>query len=121
MKDQELPIVGFEMEHAPVFRAIQWTDKTDENINLVEVFILADRIHQWIADNPDYTKLNYLTLVCTGGREDAERWVASFDSNLIDGEWFEYPEIYPFASRAPCVEEAIFSAALKVKNFVDKL
>jgi hypothetical protein len=100
---------------------IKWTGKTDEDVNLCDVFILADRIHQWIAENQAHTEMNYLSLVCTSGVRTDEKWAASFDSMACDAEWFESIENLSFAAYGACPEEAMYRAALKAKNYIEDL
>lgn len=100
---------------------VEWTDKTEEDINLTEVFILADRIHQWIAANQSHTEFNYLSLVCVSGQRTDEKWAASFDSMACDCEWYESIEKYPLSARGACPEEAVFKAASKAREAIKKI
>lgn len=99
---------------------IDWPQCAEE-INLVEAFILADRVHSWLSAHPAQLEVNYLTLICLGYDEpkDEEKWAASFDCLGNDGEWAEHIEDYPFAAKGGCPEEAIYKAAMQLKEVIE--
>jgi hypothetical protein len=104
------------------FETIDWPTYSAEEINLVEAFILADRVHSWFAANDAVLNMNYLTLICLGycGKDDEDKWAASFDClGDMDSEWGEHVEDYLFAARGGCPEEAIYKAAMRVKERIE--
>lgn len=97
-------------------------DLDPDSLDLPGVFILADQIHQWIYDHEDKSLkagMNYLDLSCLGSNDG---WAATFDCLPYDDcEWIEHIEDYEFAAKGACPEEAIYLAAMKTIEAIEKL
>jgi hypothetical protein len=96
-----------------------------EDVNLVQAFIIADKIHRLIEQNEGVSieiGANYLNLVCVGYAHDDLRpdrgysWVASFDTNATEPEWFETVDAFRYSAKGYSPEEVIRAAAVKVRD-----
>jgi hypothetical protein len=106
---------------------IRWPET--EEINLIEAFILADQIHQWMTQHLGENITSGMSPLMLHRRiyEDAEdSWAASFDAILGDHDdedgcvyWVDNADDYVYSATGACPEEAIYNAAMKVKEQIE--